>query len=320
MERRLSHLFAFIAASVLLSSPAGAAGSAGGLAWDSVTKFVQPPNASALQPGSFDTDYAAASQVQIQTKTGGGVFNAIKQAESMGSEMQQLMRSGFAERHYVAGSKERTDQVAYQTATIVDCDARTITHLDLRAKTYRVTSMDSSTGEVHAGNDRVPQVPPAGSNTKTAIALTNTPLGSQEVGGLATNGFRSDMKVTQTDSTGASHTFNAQLIGYYTSQPNPESACSRLGRSASGNPGAGAMMMVASRFKQVLSSAGSDPRVTLSQSGPPLPAGNLSMYDAVTLTAGSGGGVTFVTERGNLRPIEPNDPVFSVPSDFTPQQ
>jgi hypothetical protein len=128
------------------------------------------------------------------------------------------------------------------------------------------------------------------------------------------------MKLTQTDSAGASRTMNAQLIGYYTSRPNPEPACSSMAMSGNNGHAAAGMMLAASRLKQALSSAGTDRRVSLSQSGPALPAGNFSMYDAVTLTAGSRGGVTFVTERGNVRPIDPNDPVFSVPSDFTLQQ
>lgn len=326
MERRLSYMFALIAVGALLHSPASAAAdSSGGLAWDSVTKFMQAPDPSALAPGTFDSDYATASKVQLETTTGGGLFAAIKQAEAMGSSMQQLMRNGIAERHYVAGSKERTDQVAYQTATIVDCDARTITHLDLRAKTYRVTSMDSSTTSpnMNANPAGAPaqQPRPTDNNTKVAIALANTALGSLAVEGQPTNGFRSDMKLTETNQKGASQTLNAQLVGYYTSRPNPEPACSRMGPAPKGNAmGAAAMMTAATHFKQALASAGTDRRVSLSQSGPPLPAGNLSMYDAVTLTGGGRGGATFVTERGNLRPIDPNDPVFSVPSDFTQQQ
>jgi hypothetical protein len=319
MKRRFWYTIALIAAGVLLGSPAGAASSPGGLAWDSVTKFAPGMDAPALAPGSFDADYAAASQAQIQSKSGVGLFAAIKQAESAGTEMQTLMHSGFAERHYVADSKERTDQVAYQTATIVDCDARTITHLDLRAKTYRVTSMDSAAPEMHSSPSSIPQLGPSDTNTKIAIALTNTALGSQVVGGVPTDGFRSDMKLTQTDSSGTSQTMNAQLIGYYTSRPNPEPSCSHTVTSGNnGRAGAG-MMLAASRFKQVLSSAGTDRRVSLSQSGPALPAGNFSMYDAVTLAAGNHGGATFITERGNVRPIDPNDPVFSVPSDFTQQ-
>jgi hypothetical protein len=320
MKRRFSYMLALIAVGMLLRAPAGAAGSPGGLAWDSVTKFAPGTDTSALAPGSFDADYTAASQAQIQTKTGGGLFAAIKQAESVGSQMHTFLLSGFAERHYVAGSKERTDQVAYQMATIVDCEARTITHLDLQAKTYRVTSMDASTGEVQSSPSNVPQPLPSGSNTKVAIALTNAALGPQEVAGEPTNGFRSDMKLTQTDSSGASRTMNAQLIGYYTNRSNPEPSCASMATSGDNAHAAAGMMLAASRFKQALASAGTDRRVSLSQSGPALPAGNFSMYDAVTLTTGSRGGVTFITERGNVRPIDPNDPVFSVPSDFTQQQ
>jgi hypothetical protein len=82
------------------------------------------------------------------------------------------------------------------------------------------------------------------------------------------------------------------------------------------------MMAGYMRLMRALSSNGSDPRFTVKYTGPILPAGNLSMYDAVTFTGGNSraAGATFVTERGNLRPIDDNDPVFSVPSDFTKQQ
>ena len=60
----------------------------------------------------------------------------------MAQSAQQMMQTGLAEKHYVAGSKERTDEVVMQTATITDCVARTITTLNFRDKTYRVVSMD----------------------------------------------------------------------------------------------------------------------------------------------------------------------------------
>ena len=105
-----------------------------GLAWDSVTKVVTNADPSTLQPGSFDTDYAAAAAAP---PSGGGMAGQVKQ--------------GIAEQHYAAGSKDRTDNVAQQTATIVDCVARTITTLDLRRKTYNVVSMDQSASPSSGG-------------------------------------------------------------------------------------------------------------------------------------------------------------------------
>ena len=44
------------------------------------------------------------------------------------------------------------------------------------------------------------------------------------------------------------------------------------------------------------------------------------MYQAATIGGGPEGGATFVSERGNLRPVSADDPVFGVPSDFTREQ
>jgi hypothetical protein len=74
------------------------------------------------------------------------------------------------------------------------------------------------------------------------------------------------------------------------------------------------------RFMRALSQAGLSSRVSLKQSGPPLPRGKLAMYEAATIGGGQRGGATFVTERGNVRSISPNDPIFSVPGDFTREQ
>ena len=105
------------------------------------------------------------------------------------------MQSGLAERHYVAGTKERTDHVAQQTATIVDCAARTITTLDVANKTYRVTSMESPSSPSSGGGSDSSS---GSDNTRVAITITNTALGSKTLGGLPASGFRSDMAITET--------------------------------------------------------------------------------------------------------------------------
>ncbi len=71
---------------------------------------------------------------------------------------------------------------------------------------------------------------------------------------------------------------------------------------------------------QALAANGGDKRFSIKQSGPSLPLGRFSLFDAVTLNGKSGPGGSFENERGNLRSISATDPVFSVPSDFTEQQ
>jgi hypothetical protein len=288
-----------------------------GLAWDSVTKIEMSADQSSLQPGSFDSDYAAAAAAQPPASTGGGIFAKVKQAMATGQNMQQMMQTGFAAHHYIAGTKERTDDVTMQTATIIDCAARTITTLDLRNKTYRVVSMDQ------------PQAPSSGSGGshsnysdnggRVAITISNTALGPLQVAGQSTNGYRSDMTITETSSTGESHTQNGNLVGYYTSLDEPVQDCSRFAPAPSGGaPGAG-MMAGYARIMRALASTGANSRFSVKQSGPSLPLGKLAMYDAFTFGM-QGRAATFVTERGNVRTITADDPVFSIPAGFTQQQ
>jgi hypothetical protein len=299
---------------------------ASGLAWDSVMKISINVDAASLQPGSFDQDYAQAAAVQPPPDSGGGFFGKMNQGVAMAQHMQALMQNGFAERHYVAGSKERTDQVADQTATIVDCVARTITTLDLRKKTYRVVSMDTPSAPSASASSGAPQPRATDDGTKIAIVISNKALGSREFGGQPTTGFSSDMSFTETKPSGESQSYNGDLVGYYSSYGNTAPSCSRFGITSSngqsGSNGAQTFSMMTggyARFMHALSLAGMDSRVSLKQSGPPLPRGKLAMYEAATIGGGPRGGGTIVFERGNLRPISANDPIFGVPNDFTRQ-
>ena len=79
-------------------------------------------------------------------------------------------------------------------------------------------------------------------------------------------------------------------------------------------------MAAASKMMRELAAAGLDKRFSLRQSGPTLPFANFSMYQAVMFGGKNGQGAAFVTERGHVHPVDANDPVFSVPSDFTQER
>jgi hypothetical protein len=308
-----SALYVAAAVSVVLAvTPMAAVAAPSGLAWDSVTKLAMGADASSLQPGSFADDYAAAS-APAQAPTG-GLFGKM-----MGQNMQAMLHSGDAQRHYVAGSKERTDEVARQTATIVDCSARTITTLDLAKKTYRVVSMDQP-GSPSSGGTSGGGAMPKDDGTKVAIDISNTALGSRRVDGEATNGFSSAMTFTETQASGESRTQNASLVGYYTSLAMPMPQCSGAWNASGIAGGQGMGMMAAmSKVMQALKSAGMDKRFSVKQSGPTLPLGSFAMFQAVSFGSQGGHSPSFMTERGNVRPVDANDPAFSVPSDFTKQ-
>src|SRR5690348_5729337 len=214
---RFHHLFS---ATVLIAVAAGAAPQAvlaasGGWAWDSVTKFQINGDQSSLQPGSFNDDFAKASAPQPQQSPppSGGIFSRIQQAMAMGQSMQALVSNGIAEHHYLAGTKERTDQIGQMTATIVDCSARTITRLDLRKKTYRVTSMDAR--DVDSGSSGGPSPRATDDGTRVAVSVNNTSLGARDVNGESTNGYRSNITITETQLSGQSHTQNVDMLAYF---------------------------------------------------------------------------------------------------------
>lgn len=301
----------FVAA-VAASVPASVPAAPGGLAWDSVTKVVMSNDTTEVQPGSFDADYKTA--VSAKPPNMGPAWLVGKDRMAAAQEAEQMMQSGLAERHYIAGTKERTDHLSQQTATIVDCAARTITTLDLANKTYRVTSMDSSSSPSSGGGNNSGAA--SDNDTRVAIKIQNTALGSRTLGGLPTNGFRSNMTITETTSSGQSTTQNANVLGYYSTYADPATSCSHVAQQQQGGHSMD-MMAGVGHAMQVVSSLG-DPRFSVTQSGPPLPLGKLAMFSAMTFS-GMGHSGAFVTERGNVRQIDAGDPVFSVPPDFTQQ-
>jgi hypothetical protein len=313
----MRRLAALLCLAFLCGAPLVAPAAPGGTAYDSVTKIAMGADPSSLQPGSFDDDYAAASAEQPPAASGGGLFAHMKQAMAMGQNVGKLMTTGMAERHYVAGSKERTDYIAMGTAFITDCVARTITTLNLRDKTYRIESMDHPSSATSSAPGA--GAPAKDDGTRVAISIANSSLGSRVLAGQPTNGFRSVMTMTESKPAGESSTQNLDLIAYYSALPMPFPTCFHLGSASGVSPGnAMAMMGAAMHVMQSLAVAGLDKRFSLKQSGPLLPAGNIPMYEAVLY--GQNGSAAFVTELGNVRPISANDPVFSVPADFTRQQ
>jgi hypothetical protein len=302
-----------LGASVLGFTPLGAPAAPTGLAWDSIVKIAMNADPSSLQPGDFTADFAAASATQVpQPGTGGGVFGQLRATMAAGQTMQQLMQNGTATHEYVAGSKTRIDMLSMQTAIITDCSARTITTLDLRRKTYKTTSMDQVAASGSGAGGATPNSTDTG--THVAITLKSTTLGTRDVGGQTTNGYRSEMTMTETSSSGESQTEKATTLAYYSSIARP--SCASAGAIAGSRA---AIMGRYARLMQALSGK-ADPQYSVTQSGPPLPMGKLEMYDATTFLSEGRGSMTFITERGNVHSISADDPVFGIPTGFTQQQ
>ena len=293
-------------------APAGAASS--GLAFDSVSKFSAGGDPASFQPGSFESDFQTASQ-PAPAQSHGGMFGGL--ANSLGgmNAMMHMMQAGTAERHYVAGSKERTDELASQSASIVDCAARTLTTLDLAKRTYRITSLDATPAPYHGNNGPSPVATDDG--TKVALTLTNKSLGSKTIEGLPTNGYNSHVQMTMTKPGQGPQTTDMNMLAYYSAYAQPEPVCPRPTYTATSGP---PMMAGYSFLQRALHASNGDSRFSVNASGPALPSGKLSLFDLVTMGGqgqAQGHGMAIVSERGHVRAVSDNDPAFSVPAGFT---
>jgi hypothetical protein len=275
---------------------------------------------SSLQPGSFDADFKAASEVKMSE--GGGMLGKLRAASE---NAMAMMKNGTAERHYIAGNKERTDQIAAQTATILDCAARTLTTLDLKNKTYKVESLDHPAGPggpPTTGSSR-PAPTATDDGSKVAIALTTKSLGPKQLSGENANGYSSDMKTTLTKANGESNTNDMLVTAYYSGTSQPRVACPGSAYATTSaavhapGPQAAPMMTSYAVAMRALRTPSGDPRFTVTSSGPALPVDKLPLWELVTFQKGQNFGI--LSERGNLHSVSDSDPVFSVPSDFTKQ-
>lgn len=296
---------------------------AGGLAWDQVTKFSM--DGSIPEP-NFAQDFQTASQSPQEQPQHRGIFGGIQ--NSIGAAMGglQMLQQGIAERHYVAGSFTRVDNVAQQSAIIIDCAARTMTYLNLAKKTYKVVSLDQPEKPSGGGPGSGPReaAPTRDDGTRYKIAYASQSLGPKKIEGLNTDGYKADMTITVTKPNSNPQTMNTNLTEYLSSYAEPHQTCPPMyvGMGPGGG-GGGRGPMATMEMTHVINSAmrtpGGDPRFTFSATGPTLPSGRLDLF-SVYQFVGQGGGRAFATilERGNVRQINDGDKsIFGIPPDFT---
>jgi len=290
-----------------------------GLAWDSVMKFA-PSDSANFQPGTFDADYQTASQPVQAPPARGGLFGKLAASLDQAGAMAAAFKNGTAERHYIAGLKERTDSPSTQKATILDCGARTLTSLDLKAKTYTVVSLDAPRAPVSPGSSQrtAPESMPTDDGTRVTMTLLNKALGPRTIGPDSTDGYSSDMTVVTTRPNTASSTSTISNLDYFSNYPRASLVCAAP--SSAAPTGTAGMGMAQYQLMQ-RGLYGSDPRFTISASGPALPTKRLPLFEVMTMSGGqtgqARGGLSILTERGNVRSIRADDPIFSVPADFT---
>ncbi|MGA2392014.1 MAG: hypothetical protein ABSH03_01530 [Candidatus Lustribacter sp.] len=306
----------------IVASAVPASAASPGIAYDSVTKFAMGNDAASTQPGTFETDFKTASQPVQQQPAGGGLLGGLNAAMTQGLAMANMMKSGLAERHFIAGQRERVDNVAAQTATILDCQARTLATLDLKNKTYKIVSLDAPQQQVAArGPAAAPQAVATDDGSKIAMSLTNQALGPRQIGPDTADGYRSDMSMTITRPGSQSVTSQMTTTEYIVKLSDYTLTCGGVASNVSG-PAAAAMSQYAMAHRAM---AMNNPRFTVTSSGPPLPQGRFSVFTAITMggspgASGNGGppgGFASIIERGHERAITDDDPIFTIPPGFT---
>jgi hypothetical protein len=287
-----------------------------GLAWDSVVKMSM--DGSVPPPGNFASDFQTAAQTATPPPQRSGLFNAINNAMGAANYALTSMRNGFAARHAVAGNFIRRDDLANQTATIIDCQARTITTLDLAKKTYSVGSLDTlgqnSTG---SGARTAPGPLPTDDGSKIAIKMTGSALGPRTIDTVSTDGYAYNVTATVTKPSGESQSTDMTMTSYVSSYAEPSESCGRIAMPAAAPAG----MPNTAMYQQIMHAAtapNGDPRVTVSASGPTPPAGKFPMYTTILPKANGRAGFAMLIENGNVHQVSDADKsIFAVPPDFT---
>ena len=236
--------------------------------------------------------------------------------------MANVMKSGLAERHYIAGQRQRVDNLAAQTATILDCQARTLATLDLKNKTCKLVSLDAPQQPATGRGGAAPQAIATDDGSKITVAITNQALGPRQIGPDLADGYRSDISMTITRPGSQSFTTQMTTTEYLIKPSDYTLVCGSIASNVPG-PGAAAVSQYAMAQRAM---AMNNQRFTVTNSGPALPHGRFSLFTSITMGgsgtaagSGSGGapaGFASIIERGHQRAIVDDDPIFTILPDF----
>jgi hypothetical protein len=223
-------------------------------------------------------------------------------------------------RRYLTKRKERIEDVCKQEATIVDCNTRTATLLDLTNKRYWVVSLDAKY------DDGIPDASARSADgMSSATAIERKALGPKIVGGTLTEEYTKSYEQSIVSSI-LSVTSVDRWRYYFAPAPLPELACIDVGApwlSRYGTPQRYEPELQRYFAARIAKSRGS--RDSLSMSGPELPSWRIVLYsvwERFQRQSGVADSTTFFkVESGNIRSIDDDDPAFTPPSGFaqTPQ-
>jgi hypothetical protein len=223
-------------------------------------------------------------------------------------------------RRYITPARERIDDICRQDATIVDCASRTVTTLDLRQRRFARYALD----DVY--DDGLASIA-ADSNGSQVTSTTHVERGAH--GTTILDGTRvQEYTFVQTQATTSSSMSIVTRDSWtydFSSSPLPTLTCLDVGApwlSRYGWPWRYApelQRFFADRQEKLASLTGS--RFQISVNGAPLPDWRIPRYalgeHAQTQSGAPSFTYHFLLESGNVRTIRDDDPVFTVPKDFT---
>lgn len=365
MLRSLLRLSGAVALAVLVSPYAPSAAPAPGIGYDEIVEVVvnatpPPPGNFQADVAALNSTAAAPTPTAAPRRRGIGLGaiagavlggggagsiagalagdvasnaldNAVQQSlgaqfAALGASIRSFLKPHLMRYAYYNGW-ERVDDVSAQTATIRKCDIGQVYQLDLAKKTYSVYDPNSEPASVapsapaaRGSRPAAAPAPPAPGTAVADISATTSALGPRRIENQATSGYTSTASFTMTQATGSCRNASASITTeeYLSAINRPTVTSCPIHRAP-----------VPESANEAVTppqpSGGCRPTFAFHTSGPPVPAGKLSLYTLVTMNAAGGTpapaasgapGIGFLTERGNITPV--NDPsVFSVPADFT---
>jgi hypothetical protein len=262
-----------------------------GIAYDTVLKLVSTPD-----PPLRAADFAADFQAGL-TPTSSCTPDLV--------------------RRYMTAERERIDEVCKQEATIVDCESRTVTALDLQHKQYSRISLDlaydDGIAEMRALSDKV--------GSTSTLTIERSAHGTRKIDGAVIDEYV-NVRTQNIASSGLSLTTRDSWTYDFLPASLPQLSCIKPAAawlSAYGSPQQYAPELqpfFTDRFKKM-----AGPRDLVTESGPPMPDWSIPLYGVgVHVQRQSNVPVWtqyFEMESGNVRAIQSDDPAFTVPADFT---
>ena len=268
----------------------------------------------------------------VSNAAGNALQNSLSgQFAALGASMRAFLQPHLMHYAYYNGW-ERVDDVTTQTATIRKCEIGQVYTLDLAKKTYSVYDPNSepapsAPAPPPSRGSRTPGAPPPPQPPGTAVAdisMTTKPLGPLRIEGQPTSGYAETASFATTQSTGSCRDTSASITtAQYLSSLNRPALTSCPMRRAPVPESAN------DAVAPQQPTGGCRPTLTFHHSGPPVPAGKLSLYTLVTMnasmastpapaTSAAPAGIGFLTERGNLKALGTSDvALFNIPAGFT---